>query len=157
MPSFASVVDELAHSPITSTVTSGWNWSPRCGPRRNAEGPAAVLPQLDGAERHRELLVVPVKPRPAREHAVAALDLEPADLRRLCARDSASEGDRQRLAAEAQPEHRDRGRNRGPQQRQLRADPLERRIGGRLLRAERDDERRVASSGIGPPVTSCTS
>src|ERR1035437_909263 len=56
--------------------------------------------------RHAELLVVPVKPRSRRDAVGALRQLEPADLRLRRAHDLTAEGDRERLATEAQPQYR---------------------------------------------------
>jgi len=59
------------------------------------------------AGRHAELLVMPMEPGAGRDPVDALGQLEPADLRLGRGRHLTTQRDRQRLAAEAHPQHRD--------------------------------------------------
>src|ERR1039458_1029304 len=85
--------------------------------------PGLAVGERFAARRHAQLLVVPVKPWSGRNLPDALGELEPADLRLGCGRDAASQRDRQRLSAEAQPEHRKLRGDRFAQQLDLRGDP----------------------------------
>ena len=128
-------------SAITSAVTSGWNCTPRWRPWRNAGRADLAAGQLARPGRHAQLLVVPVKPRPGRDPVGAPDSSNQPICGAARGHHLAAERDRQRLAAEAQPEHRHVGGDRLAQQRDLARRPTERLgVGGRRSEPERGDE-----------------
>src|SRR4051794_33334003 len=105
--------------------------------------------ELDRAGRQRERVVVPREPRAGRDGAaVGRLELEPADLGGRRGAHLAAERRRERLAAEAQAEHRDPRLVGLAQEGDLRRDPRVGRGVDGVLGAERGD--RAIPPRIGP-------
>ncbi len=105
-------------------VASGWNWRPRLPAEAERGGAGGRAGELLGTARQAELVVVEVEPRAGRDLlGPVGLDLEPADLGRVGRGDPGTGGRGQRLAAEAEAEHRDVGVEGLPQEADLLVDP----------------------------------
>ena len=130
-------------------VSSGWNCKPIERPSTNACDATPVVANLARTGRQLPPILMQLKPRPDfDEVGLARLDKRPAQLRLTTEFDRPTERGRQRLAAEADAEHRNAAVMRSSQETQLVGHPRpdRRRVVHRPRRAKRNDD--VVIEGI---------